>query len=389
MPAHGSDLAAGQLAFVADRMPIVREIGERFRRERPFDGLLVAVRIHIEPKTGVLIRALRNGGAEVVAMGNAGTTDDGLAELLRHEGIDVLGARADDAVTIASNLEALAGARPDIVLDNGAELIARLVETDERPRGATEETTSGALTLRRALAGAVAFPVIVVNDSPLKAIVENKHGVGQSVIDAVRSASNTMLQRKRLVVIGYGWCGRGIALYGRAAGADVAVVEPDAVKALEAAVDGFAVSDVESELGRGDIFVTATGHEAVITPTHMAEMKHGALLANAGHFDTEIDVIGLQEASADATKMGPDIRRYVLPTGRAIDLIAEGRMANLAVTGSRGNSIEIMDLGFGLQALSLERIALDADTLAPGDQPVPADIDETIARAMVAQMTAT
>ncbi len=226
----------------------------------------------------------------------------------------------------------------------------------------------------------------MINDSPLKAIVENKHGVGQSVIETIRLATNALLQRRRLVVLGYGWCGRGIALYGKAAGADVAVVEPDAVKALEAAIDGFAVSELEDELERGDVFVTATGTVGVITVDHMAGMKDNALLANAGHFDTEIDVVGLRDAAESVTARGADIRQYVLPNGRSIDLIAEGKMVNLAVGGSRGNSIEIMDLGFSLQALSLERLARDPASLSLGDQPVPADIDDAVARAMVAEM---
>ena len=380
-----SDIA-GQLEFVADHMPIVGGIGRRFAADRPFDGMTIAVRIHVEPKTGVLVRALRDGGARVVALGNKGTTNDDLADLLRSEGVDVLGERADDEPAIRAHLGTLAAAKPDIVLDNGAELIGMLVADGERPLGATEETTSGAFTLRGPLEDRVPFPVIVINDSPLKAIVENKHGVGQSVIETIRLATNALLQRRRLVVLGYGWCGRGIALYGRAAGADVAVVEPDAVKALEAAIDGFAVSELEEELGRGEVFVTATGAVGVITADHIAAMKDNALLANAGHFDTEIDVIGLRDAAESVTARGSDIQRYAFSNGRSIDLIAEGKMVNLAVGGSRGNSIEIMDLGFSLQALSLERIALDPASLRPGDQPVPPDIDDAVARAMVAEM---
>lgn len=376
-----------QLDFVSDHMPIIGEIGRRFADSQPFDGLTVAVRIHVEPKTAVLVRTLRDGGARVVALGNKGTTNDELAELLRREGIEVLGDRADDNLTIQAHLATLAAATPDLVLDNGAELIEMLVAGSEYPLGATEETTSGAFALRGPLRGRVPFPVIVINDSPLKAIVENKHGVGQSVIETIRLATNALLQRRRLVVLGYGWCGRGIALYGKAAGADVAVVEPDAIKALEAAIDGFAVSELEEELERADVFVTATGAVGVITVDHIAGMKNNALLANAGHFDTEIDVVALREAASSVTARGRDIRQYTLPNGGSIDLIAEGKMVNLAVGGSRGNSIEIMDLGFSLQALSLELLARDQNSLSPGDQPVPGDIDSIVARAMVAEMT--
>lgn len=380
-----SDIA-GQLDFVTDHMPIMGIIGERLAVHRPFDGLTLAVRIHVEPKTAVLMRALRDGGAQVIGLGNKGTTNDLLAHLLRAEDIEVLGERADDDSAIQRHLQSLAAAEPDIVLDNGAEVIELLVANGDHPRGATEETTSGAFTLRERLAGKLAFPVIVINDSPLKAIVENKHGVGQSVIETIRLATNTLIQRRRLVVLGYGWCGRGIALYGKAAGADVTVVEPDAVKALEAAIDGFAVAKLEDELDRGDIFVTATGSVGVITAHQITAMKDNALLANAGHFDNEIDVGGLRELAENVVARGPDIQRYKLPNGKSVDLIAGGRMVNLAVGGSRGNSIEIMDLGFSLQALSLERIALDPGSLVAGDQAVPTDIDETVARAMVAEM---
>jgi adenosylhomocysteinase len=376
----------GRLSFVADHMPIVGSIARRFAKERPFEGLTLVSRIHVEPKTGVLIECLAAGGAQVTAMGNKGTTDDALVAYLRDRGIEVLGSRADDDDTIAAHLHSLSELEPDLVLDNGAELIELLVARGHAPRGATEETTSGALTLRGPLAGKVPFPVLVINDSPLKAIVENKHGVGQSVIETIRIATNALMQRRRLVVLGYGWCGRGIALYGRAAGADVVVVEPDSIKALEAAVDGFAVSSLEAEAPRGDLFVTATGHDRVINVPHIEAMRSNAILANAGHFDTEIDVVGLRAAASQIEPRGLDIIRYHLPSGTAVDVIAEGRMVNLAVTGSRGNSIEIMDLGFSLQALCLERLATAPETCQPGDQPVPADIDDRVARAMVAEL---
>ena len=376
----------GRMGFVADHMPILGGIAQRFAGEQPFSGLTVAVRIHVEPKTGVLIHALASGGASVVAMGNKGTTDDALVAELRRGGIEVLGNRADDDATIRSHLAHLASVGPDLVLDNGAELIELLVEQGHSPRGATEETTSGAIRLRGPLAGKVPFPVLVINDSPLKAIVENKHGVGQSVIESIRAATNALLQRRRLVVLGYGWCGRGIALYGRAAGADVVVVEPDAVKALQAAIDGYAVSTLAEEAPRGHVFVSATGAQHVITVPDVERMKPNAVLANAGHFDDEIDVAGLRDASIEISERGTDLTRYRFESGTSVDLIAEGRMVNLAVTGSRGNSIEIMDLGFGLQALCLERLASAPETCRPGDQPVPADIDQRVAREMVRQL---
>lgn len=377
---------AGRMTFVADHMPLLGSIGSCFAKEQPFDGMTVATRIHVEAKTGVLLEVLAAGGARVVAMGNKATTDDAVADYLIHRGIEVFGARADDDATIQGHMLQLVATSPDLLLDNGAEIIELLVTAGQRVQGATEETTSGALMLRGPLAGRVPFPVLVVNDSPLKAIVENKHGVGQSVIESIRSATNLLLHRRRLVVMGYGWCGRGIAQYGRAAGADVVVVEPDSIKALEAAMDGFKVSTLDEQAPLGHFFISATGHSNVITMPHMEQMKTNAVLANAGHFDDEIDMVTLRKV-AEPSHRGDGITQYRLPTGTAIDVIAEGRMVNLAVTGSRGNSIEIMDLGFSLQALCLERLALDPGSYQNGDQPVPADIDDFVAAAMVAELS--
>ncbi len=377
--------ARARLAFVADHMPLVGAISDRFAAEQPFSTTTLAVRIHIEAKTAILIRALQRGGASVIAMGNQGTTDDGVAEALAAEGIDMLGSRSDTKRDIAANLDRLAERKPDLVLDNGAELIERLVNNNTNPTGATEETTSGAFRLRRHMAGSVPFPVIVINDSPLKAIVENKHGVGQSVVQVIQNTTNVLVHRKRFVVFGYGWCGRGIALYARANGADVAVVEPDPVKALEAAIDGFAVVTADEGVASADIVVTATGEESVITVDMLASMRPGTLVANAGHFDNEIDMVSLRER-AEASPRGSSITQYRFPDGHVIDVIAEGQMVNLASEGSRGNAIEIMDLGFALQALSLERLALDPGSLLRGDQPVPADINATIAADMVSSM---
>ena len=377
--------AKARLDFVADHMPLVGGIADRFDTQKPFASMSLAVRIHIEAKTAVLIRALKRGGAQIVAMGNQGTTDDGISDVLDAEGIDMLGSRADTKADIVRNLDLLSARQPDLILDNGAELIERIVGAGHLPVGATEETTSGAFRLRRHLAGSIPFPVIVINDSPLKAIVENKHGVGQSVVQVIQQTTNVLIHRKRFVVFGYGWCGRGIALYARANGADVAVVEPDEIKALEAAIDGFAVLGVEEAASTADIVVTATGEDSVVTLETIELMRPGALLANAGHFDNEIDMLTLRRSAA-AEPRGPSITRYRTADTHYVDVVAEGQMVNLAAIGSRGNAIEIMDLGFALQALSLERLAIAPASLPSGDQPVPDDINRIIASGMVDSM---
>jgi adenosylhomocysteinase len=253
-------------------------------------------------------------------------------------------------------------------------------------RGGTEETTSGAVRLRSEFAGRVPFPILVINDSPLKQIVENKHAVGQSVVTSFLRITNLQPQGKRMMVFGYGWCGRGIAHYARALGAMVSVVEPDEIRALEAALDGFAVRSAADAAERGTVFLTATGAPGVLPLSLIERMPDGAILANAGHFDWEIDVPGLRARAQSVETLDHGIERFALPDGRAVVVLAGGRMVNLAGLHPKGNSVESMDLGFSLQALSLERVALQGGALPPGPQPVPGDIDRRVAAAMVAQM---
>ena len=282
--------AEGRIAWAKRRMPVLADLWQR----RVFDGLTIGFRLHLEPKTGVLVEGLLAGGARVVAMGNEGTTQFGTAEGLADRGCEVLDRPGDGKAAVRAHLNRIAAIGPDLVLDNGAELIEACIRAGRPPKSATEETTSGALRLREGLAGAVEFPVIVINDSPPRAIVENKHGVGESVVDAIVRATNMSLHKKRVVVFGYGWCGRGIALYARRRGADVATVEPDPVKALEAVMDGFDVADAAGAARSADVVITATGRERVVGYELIETMPDGALLANAGHTDAEIDVRRLE-----------------------------------------------------------------------------------------------
>lgn len=381
-------VAEGRIVWAKRCMPVLGKALADLGRRRVFDGLTIGFRLHLEPKTAVLVEGLLAGGARVLAMGNEGTTQFGTAEALVDRGCTVLDRPGDRKSAVRDHLSRIAASGPDLVLDNGAELIEACIRADRSPVGATEETTSGAFRLREGKVGTVVFPVIVINDSPLKAIVENKHGVGESVVDAIVRATNMSLHRKRLVVFGYGWCGRGIALYARRRGADVAVVEPDPVKALEAAMDGFDVGDPEGAARSAQIVVTATGREGVVGYELIETMRDGVLLVNAGHTDDEIDVLRL-EREAPGSSLAPSLHVHRLSDGRSVFLLAKGRIANLATAGSSGNPIEAMDLGLTLQALSLAALATSASKFRPGPQPVPRKINDRTATAMLESMNQT
>lgn len=369
-------------------MPLLADARQQFAATRPFDGHTIGMSLHLEPKTAVLLEVLRAGGAEVIATGNHGSTQDDIVALLRSQGMTVFGSRDDTLEQHKRNVQSVIDANPDILLDNGGDLAAGVVGQGATAIGGTEETTSGGNRLRRELAGRVPFPMIVINDSLLKAIGENKHGVGQSVVESIMRITNLRIPGRRFVVAGYGWCGRGIAQYLRAFGGKVAIAEIDELKAFEAAMDGYRVDDIRSLAEWGEMVITATGAAGVVTQEVFDRMKAGTVLANAGHFAEEIDVGTLYAQAERVTTVDAAIERIELPGGRHVILLASGRMVNLAGREPKGNSIEAMDLGFLLQSLSLERVATDAAELPPGAQPVPDDIEREIARRMLAAMQA-
>jgi adenosylhomocysteinase len=370
-------------------MPVLRLIAERFAAQRPFDGLAIAACLHVTAETAGLVKTLQAGGARVfLAASNPLSTQDDVAAALATSGAAVVFARAgvdrfgyDEHIHRA--LDA-GGVGPDLVIDDGGDLVNTLHA--ERPellaavRGGCESTTTGVIRLRRMAAeGALAFPMVATDATATKRMFDNTCGTGQSVIDGVLRATNTLLAGRAVVVAGYGACGRGIAEAARGLGAQVVVTEVDPVRALEAVLAGFRVLPMADAAPAGEVFITATGSRDVITGTHLAALRDGAILANAGHFDVEIDVRALAEAAVKVTRdVRPHTDEYLLPDGRRLLLLAEGRVVNLVA--AEGNPPQVMDVSFAGQALVLGWLAAGEAALAAGVHAVPPEIDEQIAR---------
>jgi adenosylhomocysteinase len=391
------------LAEVGDRrirysersMPLLRALTHRFTAERPFDGMAVAACLNVTAETAVLTRLLRAGGARVAlaASNPLSTQDDIAAALAVTEGIAVYARAGVDRRTYYEHIGLALGADgPDLVIDDGGDLVNTLhlerADTLPKVRGGVEGTTTGVLRLRRMAAeGALAFPVIAASDTPVKRLVDNTHGTGQSVIDGLLRATGMLLAGKTVVVAGFGSCGVGIAECARSLGARVLITEVDPVRALDAVLRGFRVLALADAAPLGEVFITATGTAEVITGEHMAMMRDGAVLANAGHFDVEIDVRALEDL---AIIVYPDVRPHVdafeLPDGRRLMLLAEGRVVNLVA--AEGHPPEVMDLAFGIEALALAWLAGNAGKFSPDVHPVPPDIDAEAARLVLATLGA-
>lgn len=374
-----------RIAWAEREMPVLRTIYERFSRERPFEGIRMSACLHVTTETANLMRALQVGGADVVltASNPLSTQDDVAACLVSHFEIPVYAIKGEDNATYYKHINAALDHRPHLTMDDGADLVSTL-HMERRDQiseiiGGTEETTTGVIRLRAMAAdGELKFPVLAVNDAMTKHFFDNRYGTGQSTIDGIIRSTNILLAGKNLVVAGYGWCGRGVAMRARGMGANVIVTEVDPLKALEAVMDGFRVMPMEEAAPISDFFVTLTGDINVIDKHHFEIMKDGAIVANSGHFNVEINIPALDEMAEEKRLVRPFVDAYDMPDGRTIHILGEGRLINLAA--AEGHPASVMDMSFANQALGAEYMVKNADKLENKVYAVPEDIDMEIAR---------
>ena len=373
-----------KIKWVERNMPVLRGIGEDFARTRPFAGLKVALSVHLEAKTAFLCRVMEMGGAEMYVTGsNPLSTQDDVAAALAAGGMEVFARYGCSMEEYESCLCAVLEAGPNIIIDDGGDLVhlmhTKYTNLIPNVIGGCEETTTGIHRLRAmAKAGTLRFPMVMVNDADCKHMFDNRYGTGQSVWDGIMRTTNLIVAGKVVVVSGYGWCGKGVSLRAKGLGAKVIVTETDPVRALEAVMDGYQVMPMAEAARLGDLFITVTGCSGVITAEHFERMKDGAILTNAGHFDVEVDMAGLNALAVEKYEARHNIQGYVLPGGKTLFAIAEGRLVNLAA--GDGHPAEIMDMSFAIQALSAEYLAKHRAELVPGVISVPRELDEAVAR---------
>jgi adenosylhomocysteinase len=382
------ELAEGgrrRINWAEREMPVLRTIMERFTKERPLKGLRLSGCLHVTAETANLMRVLHAGGADVVltASNPLSTQDDVAASLVSHDEIPVYAVKGEDNATYYKNLNAALNHKPQMTMDDGADLVSTLHKDrrDLLPEviGGTEETTTGVIRLRAMAAdNALAFPVIAVNDAMTKHFFDNRYGTGQSTLDGIIRATNILLAGKTFVVAGYGWCGRGLALRAKGMGANVIVTEVDPLPALEAVMDGYRVMPMDEAAKVGDIFVTVTGDLNVIDKHHFELMKDGAIVANSGHFNVEINIPALEKMATSKTLVRPFVEQYNLKDGRQIHILGEGRLVNLAA--AEGHPASVMDMSFANQALAAEYLLKNHDKLKKQVYSVPEEIDKDIAR---------
>jgi adenosylhomocysteinase len=396
MDHHVKDLslaAAGKarIEWADQDMPVLASIRERFETEKPLEGLRVSACLHVTTETANLMRTLKAGGADIVlcASNPLSTQDDVAAALVAEYGIRTYAIKGEDTETYYAHIDAAIDHKPQITMDDGADVVGRIHA--ERPEaladviGGTEETTTGVIRLRAMAAdGALKFPIVSVNDANTKHLFDNRYGTGQSTIDGIIRATNRLIAGRTVVVTGYGWCGRGIAMRADGLGGNVIICEVDPLRALEAVMDGYRVMPAVEAAKHADIWVTVTGDINVIDTDMFAAMKDGAIIANSGHFNCEINIPHLREKAVSVREVRPLVEEFTLEDGRHIYLLADGRLVNLSC--AEGHPASVMDMSFANQALSAEYMVKNAADLAPGVHPVPTDIDEAIAALKLATM---
>jgi adenosylhomocysteinase len=380
-----------KIEWAEQEMPVLRLIRERFAREKPLKGIRIAACLHVTSETANLVHTLQEGGADVrlCASNPLSTQDDVAASIVTHFEIPVFAIKGEDSETYYHHINAALDHVPHITMDDGADLVSTLhkerADLIENVIGGTEETTTGVIRLRAMAAqGVLRYPIIAVNDAHTKYLFDNRYGTGQSTIDGILRATNFLLAGRNFVVGGYGWCARGIAMRARGMGANVIVTEVNPLRALEAVMDGFRVMPMIEAAKIGDVFVTSTGDINVIDQQHMEVMKDGAILANSGHFNVEINIPALEEMAVEVRHVRESVKQYILPDGRRINLLAEGRLVNLAA--AEGHPASVMDMSFANQSLAVEYMVKHGRELERKVYRVPEEIDREIARLKLASM---
>jgi adenosylhomocysteinase len=374
-----------RIQWAEQEMPVLRQVLERFRREQPLKGIRVSACLHVTAETANLMRTLQAGGADIVlcASNPLSTQDDVAASLVAHDEIPVYAVKGEDRDTYFKHIKAALDHKPHMTMDDGCDLVSEIhknrTELLKDIVGGTEETTTGVIRLRAMAAnGVLKFPVIAVNDSATKHFFDNRYGTGQSTIDGIVRATNVLLAGKTFVVAGYGWCGRGLASRARGMGAHVVVTEIDPLRALEAVMDGFTVMPMAQAARVGDIFCTVTGDIHVLDQRHFEAMKDGAIIANSGHFDVEINIPALETMSTGKQRVREFVEQYTLDDGRRINLLGEGRLINLA--SAEGHPASVMDMSFANQALGAEYMLKNYKSMDKKVYTIPEAVDREIAR---------
>lgn len=373
-----------RIEWAAREMPVLAQITERFRQEKPFAGIRLVACCHVTTETANLAIALQAGGADalLIASNPLSTQDDVAACLVKDYGIPVFAIKGEDNATYHRHVQIALDHKPNIIIDDGSDVVATLIKERQDQIadliGTTEETTTGIVRLEAMLKdGVLTFPAMNVNDAETKHFFDNRYGTGQSTLDGIIRATNILLAGKTLVVAGYGWCGKGVAMRGRGLGANVIVTEINPVKAIEAAMDGFRVMPMAEAAAIGDVFVTVTGNKHIIREEHFVVMKDGAIVCNSGHFDIEIDLEALKTLSTDIKEVRNFTQQYVLKNGKSVIVIGEGRLVNLAA--AEGHPSAVMDMSFANQALACEYLVKNKGKLKPGIHSIPTEVDQEIA----------